>query len=106
MKCSFLSFLGPTTYCINYLLKRIMLCLKILPGEPVVCIKGGTHVSTSRKCFMVNKFKKEGDLKAFKRASTRFGSKCPFGVKYNDILVHKGHVDVQMLESTNFGHQS
>ena len=39
-----LSLPDPTTYCINYLPKRIMPCLETLPGEWAICIKGGMHV--------------------------------------------------------------
>jgi hypothetical protein len=46
VKCNFLSLPSPTTYYVNYLPKHIMPCLETLPGEPAVCIKGGTPVTT------------------------------------------------------------
>jgi hypothetical protein len=33
-------------------------------------------LSTSKKCFIVNKLTEEGDLKGLKMASTRLGSLC------------------------------
>jgi hypothetical protein len=45
-----------------------------------------TSLSTSRKCFIVNRLTEEGDLKGFKMAWTHFGSNCPSRARIKGFL--------------------
>jgi hypothetical protein len=46
---------------------------ELIVPNPTVLDRRITSLSTSKKCFMVNRLTKEGDLKSFKMASTVLG---------------------------------